>query len=61
MTAFIVRFTPRARREILRASIWWKESSGRPTLIAEDLSEALSVLRDFPESGAPTPLRSSAT
>jgi plasmid stabilization system protein ParE len=55
MTSFAVEIAPRARAELLRIASWWKEHSGRPGLVGDDLAEALDTLSLFPEIGAAYP------
>jgi plasmid stabilization system protein ParE len=52
MTSFAVEIAPRARNELVRIVSWWKEHSGRPGLVADELAEALDTLALFPEIGA---------
>ena len=48
----VVRVTPRAERQVLEATRWWREN--RPAarfLIDEELSSALRQIAVHPESG----------
>jgi plasmid stabilization system protein ParE len=47
-----VTIKPRARREIIAAAAWWSENRfAAPGAVAQDLSEALKILVEFPGIG----------
>ena len=54
LTARLVRFTPRAQRQVEQAHDWWQ--AHRPAAqgaIRESLSAAIELLRDQPGIGVP--------
>lgn len=49
-----IRFTPSAERQIGAALDWWaRNRTMAPTLLADELDHAISLITSFPDSGIP--------
>lgn len=49
-----IHFSPQALAQVQAAQTWWKRNRpSAPRLLRDELAEALRLLRDAPEAGAP--------